>query len=301
MNTTPKISVIVPVYNTEKYLRRCIDSILSQTFTDFELLLIDDGSKDSSGAICDEYAAKDNRVRVFHKENGGVSSARNLGLDNATGEWIAFVDSDDYVLPSYLATYVEISSENVDLCIVGIIPDYSISSDYKITKTSFDYRGDVKDAMLLLNDCQMTGVLFNKLLKKSIIEEYKIRLNESFKFKEDEEFLFRYMTNIKTVIATIKETYIYIVPNWNKYNNIQNLPTNISMYDSVVKIYRGDTNIVTDFYQVLLYNEVLADIRANGCKNIRMLIKAFDTLGWRIFRPAPFKAICNKIFNFIRK
>lgn len=84
----PKISVIVPVYNTEKYLHRCVDSILAQTFTDFELLLIDDGSTDSSGAICDEYAQKDSRVRVFHKENGGASSARNLGLDNATGEWI---------------------------------------------------------------------------------------------------------------------------------------------------------------------------------------------------------------------
>ena len=110
MNITPKISVIVPVYNAEKYLHRCIDSILSQTFTDFELLLIDDGSKDGSGAICDEYAAKDNRVRVFHKENGGVSSARNLGLDNACGEWVTFVDADDYVRPSYLATYIEIST-----------------------------------------------------------------------------------------------------------------------------------------------------------------------------------------------
>ena len=93
---TPKISVIVPVYNVEKYLPRCIDSILSQTFTDFELLLIDDGSPDNCGKICDEYAAKDSRVRVFHKPNGGVSSARNLGLDNARGEWIAFIDSDDF-------------------------------------------------------------------------------------------------------------------------------------------------------------------------------------------------------------
>ena len=98
----PKISVIVPVYNTEKYLRRCIDSVLAQTYQDFELLLIDDGSKDSSGAICDEYAEKDTRVRVFHKENGGVSSARNLGLDNAKGEWVTFIDSDDYFLPKGL-------------------------------------------------------------------------------------------------------------------------------------------------------------------------------------------------------
>ena len=91
------ISIIVPVYNTEKYLRRCIDSVLAQTYQDFELLLIDDGSKDSSGAICDEYAAQDARVRVFHKENGGVSSARNVGLDNARGEWITFVDADDWI------------------------------------------------------------------------------------------------------------------------------------------------------------------------------------------------------------
>ena len=99
----PKISVIAPVYNVEKYLPRCIDSILAQTFTDFELLLIDDGSKDHSREICDEYAKKDSRIRVFHKENGGVSSARNLGLDNVKGEWITFVDSDDYLKMEFLS------------------------------------------------------------------------------------------------------------------------------------------------------------------------------------------------------
>ena len=92
----PLISVIVPVHNAEKYLCRCIDSILAQTFTNFEVLLIDDGSSDRSGSICDEYAASDQRIRTFHKENGGVSSARNLGLDSAIGEWIVFVDADDY-------------------------------------------------------------------------------------------------------------------------------------------------------------------------------------------------------------
>ena len=100
--TTPKISVIVPVYKTEAYLHRCVDSILAQTFQDFEVLLIDDGSPDRSGEICDVYAQKDRRVRVFHKENGGVSSARNCGLDNAKGEWICFVDSDDFLDTTYL-------------------------------------------------------------------------------------------------------------------------------------------------------------------------------------------------------
>ena len=95
--SNPKISVIIPVYNAESTLRRCVDSVLAQTFPDFECLLINDGSEDKSGEICDEYAIRDSRVRVFHKGNGGVSSARNVGLDNATGEWIAFVDSDDWV------------------------------------------------------------------------------------------------------------------------------------------------------------------------------------------------------------
>lgn len=98
----PKISVIVPVYKAEKYLHRCVDSILAQTFTDFEVLLIDDGSPDRSGEICDEYAKKDARVRVFHKENGGVSSARNMGIEKAKGEWLMFVDSDDMLTPQAL-------------------------------------------------------------------------------------------------------------------------------------------------------------------------------------------------------
>jgi glycosyltransferase involved in cell wall biosynthesis len=98
----PVFSIIVPVYNAEKYLSRCIDSILSQTLTDFELLLIDDGSSDNSGAICEEYARNDSRINVFYKKNGGVSSARNLGIDKAQGEWVTFVDSDDWLADNFL-------------------------------------------------------------------------------------------------------------------------------------------------------------------------------------------------------
>ena len=107
----PKISLIVPVYNVEKYLNRCVDSILSQDFTDFEILLIDDGSMDKSGKICDEYAKIDTRVRVFHKVNGGVSSARNLGLDYAKGQWIGFCDSDDYVKKDFLKTFFTLGDD----------------------------------------------------------------------------------------------------------------------------------------------------------------------------------------------
>lgn len=113
------ISVIVPVYNTEQYLPRCIESILSQSFTDFELLLIDDGSTDGSGKICDAYAEKDNRIRVFHKENGGVSSARNMGLDEAKGEWVYFVDSDDELLHDGLQVLFDNTNKEVDVVLAG--------------------------------------------------------------------------------------------------------------------------------------------------------------------------------------
>ena len=100
------ISVIVPVYKVEKYIHRCVDSVLNQTFTDFELILVDDGSPDNCGAICDEYALKDNRIHVIHKENGGLSDARNAGIDwafaNSNSEWITFIDSDDWIHPKYL-------------------------------------------------------------------------------------------------------------------------------------------------------------------------------------------------------
>lgn len=107
----PRVSIIVPVYNTEKYLPCCINSILTQTFTDFELLLIDDGSKDNSGKICDEYAVIDKRVRVFHKNNEGASIARNLGIKKSKGKFLVFVDSDDYIASDYIQTFCEILSK----------------------------------------------------------------------------------------------------------------------------------------------------------------------------------------------
>ena len=115
------ISVIVPVYKVEKYIHRCIDSILAQTFTDFELILVDDGSPDCCGSICDEYAKKDSRVTVIHKKNGGLSDARNAGLDFAMGDYILFVDSDDYIDADLLEqTYSAASSEAPELCTISL-------------------------------------------------------------------------------------------------------------------------------------------------------------------------------------
>ena len=128
----PQISVIVPVYNVEPYLRQCVDSILNQTFTDFELLLVDDGSTDRSGAICDEYASLDARVKVFHTTNRGVSAARNLGIDKASAEWITFVDSDDWVEKSYLANFEKYSKDNYLILIQRYTMDYSFQENKQI-------------------------------------------------------------------------------------------------------------------------------------------------------------------------
>jgi glycosyltransferase involved in cell wall biosynthesis len=121
MKNMKLISVIVPVYNVENYIRECIDSILAQTFHSFELLLIDDGSTDESGRICDEYKTIDSRIHVIHKENGGLSSARNRGLDESKGEYICFIDSDDAVKVDYLdKLYCEIENNNVDMVVCDI-------------------------------------------------------------------------------------------------------------------------------------------------------------------------------------
>lgn len=118
----PKISIIVPIYNVEKYLQKCVDSILCQTYKNLEIILVNDGSPDNCPAICDEYAKKDKRIKVIHKQNGGVSSARNAGLDVATGKYVQFVDSDDWVEPEYSKTMINLIEENnCDLGICGYI------------------------------------------------------------------------------------------------------------------------------------------------------------------------------------
>lgn len=295
------ISVIVPVYNTEKYLDRCIQSILSQIYTDFELLLIDDGSTDSSGVICDRYAELDSRVRVFHKKNGGASSARNMGLDNARGEFIGFVDADDYVLPEFLSNFIDISNGE-DILIQGIIPDYSISSEYIIKKASIDYSGNIQDWLIDLSGCgcEMFGALWNKLFKRSIIVSNKLRLNETISFLEDEEFLLRYLTLSKTVCSISKSGYVYLVPNWEKYNGAENLPVINSMYRSVVLIFES-ANLVTDFYQTQLLEEWLSVFRKNSSSAIKFTPELCMSLGRRMFRIAPLKAVFQKIFSFVRK
>ena len=176
-----KISVIVPVYNVEKFIKRCLDSIINQTTKDLEIILVNDGSTDNSGKICDEYAKLDNRITVIHKENGGISSARNIGLDVATGEWIAFVDSDDYIEKDmYEVLYKTAIEKNVDICACFfkyLTVDNKIL--FNLTQEQLDMNGkyNSKEFLeLIYKDEYMNGICvatWNKIYKKNIFTRYR--------------------------------------------------------------------------------------------------------------------------------
>lgn len=200
------ISIIVPVYNVEKYLRYCIDSILSQTFTDFELLLIDDGSKDKSGEICDEYAKKDNRIKVYHKENGGVSSARNLGLNKANGEWVCFIDSDDIVLNTYLKNMVDAISNDNSM----ILSNYR-GENMAVSKVKLDNVTLYKDEIVkyfIKNRVLDLSAPYSKLYKVETIRKYSISFPEGIQMGEDAIFIIRYLNRTSSVAVIDKCDYI---------------------------------------------------------------------------------------------
>lgn len=195
------ISIIIPVYNTEKALRRCLNSILAQTMTDYECLLIDDGSTDSSGRICDEYASKDNRFRVFHKENGGVSSARNLGLDNAKGGWISFVDSDDTVDESFLGSLYNFGSGSLKISNFNGDGHKDYSEEYSNVETSL--------VITKLLDCNLVWTPWGKLFSSAIINEHNLRFDTKLRLGEDTVFCWEYLSYCPDVTVLAFNLYNY--------------------------------------------------------------------------------------------
>lgn len=199
------ISVIVPVYNAEKTLRQCVDSILRQEYRDIELLLIDDGSEDISPEICDEYAKKDNRVVAFHKSNGGVSSARNLGLDNARGQWITFVDSDDYITNGF---FDGIDRNEDDLLIVPYIWSRNGNDSKDERLSQFDIV-EKKEMKFFLNSFLTTAIFRGpcaKFYKRELLED--IRFDESMKVAEDACFVHQYMLKCQQLLCLHNGRYV---------------------------------------------------------------------------------------------
>lgn len=214
-----KYSIIVPVYNVESVLPRCIDSILAQTFSDFELILIDDGSPDRCGIICDEYAKKDTRIKVIHQENQGVSCARNNGLDAAEGKYIVFIDSDDFIYPDYLE---HLSQPPQDLVVSGQIT-YNPSFKVEAEITAFpilSYIGSETNQIAFLKQwysIQVTGKRFTR----HIINRNQIYFDPTISYGEDSIFLAQYLLAVSDIAFVPHSAYCFCkseTPSLSKLN-----------------------------------------------------------------------------------
>ena len=251
-----KISIIVPVYQVEKYIRQCIDSILAQTFTDFELILVDDGSKDNSGKICDEYAEKDKRIRVIHKENDGLSDARNKGLDNASGNYFMFVDSDDYIAPNMAeCLYKKISEAKADIAACNY--RYVFEDGKKDFST--ENKAEVINANEIFynrkNECNygFWTIACNKLYKREKFKSLRFRFG---KYHEDEFWANDiYQMDIKAV--TISESLYYYRQRGNSImgnKNIRKCFDIIEAFEERINVYLNEEKYSDQAYKVLIYS-----------------------------------------------
>ena len=202
-------SIIIPVYNAESTLRRCLDSIVNRSFSDYELLLINDGSTDGSDAICREYAYKYKQIRYFSKENGGVSSARNIGLEQSHGEYILFVDSDDYVSENYFAAVSKAMYNTPDLLMFGC-RKFGVNTSERDTGTFYE-NTEIGTAERISSAMRqyLFSSLWNKAFKRQLIEQNNLRFENDLSIGEDQTFIFTYAMHIKS-IASI-EDHLYNV------------------------------------------------------------------------------------------
>lgn len=247
------ISVIVPVYNVDSYLQRCLDSLLNQTYEKLEILLIDDGSKDESPSICDAYAEKDSRIRVIHKENGGLSSARNTGLKMAQGDYIAFVDSDDYLkkdMYEYLMKGIEKYDADISVCQRIMVKNGKETPCDRENDEVYDTETAVKK---LLNEDIMNAV-WNKLYKREITEGIEFPVGRNY---ESTAVTFQYITRAKKVVNLKKSKYYYLMRDGSIVHekNIKNRSdwclSHIDRYNELMKVYpKYRYHVLNDFYYV---------------------------------------------------
>lgn len=208
-----KFSIILPIYNVEKYLRPCIESILTQSFTDYEIILVDDGSKDSSPQICDEYAAFDNRVKVIHKSNGGQADARNVGLDTASGDYICYVDSDDYLIDS---TVLQLLAEKVkgNPDIVHYKFKEWFESDGHVADCKFNYnvltegRSVAEIYCDLIDNDAYYNSAWSKIIRRNLLIDNNIRFEKGI-VGEDNEWYYHVVMVAKSLVLVDKPLYVY--------------------------------------------------------------------------------------------
>lgn len=236
----PKVSIIIPIYNAEENLNRCIDSVLKQDFEDFELILMNDGSRDSSGEICDRYAGMDSRVHVIHKENSGVSDTRNQAISIARGEYLQFLDSDDWITPDATGLLVRTAQEHD--C------DMVISDFYRVIGERLSHKGDIQEDGLLTREefalCMMEkpadfyyGVLWNKLYRREIIEKHALGMDKDISWCEDFIFNMEYIRHVRNVYALRVPIYYYVKTPGSLVSQGTSLTKTVRMKRTVFKCY----------------------------------------------------------------
>ena len=245
----PTVSIIVPVYNAENTIPRCIESILNQEYSDFELLLVNDGSTDGSGAVCDAYAARDARVRVIHKENTGVSDTRNTALDQARGTYLQFLDSDDWITPDATSSLVR-AAESAQC-------DLVVSDFYRVVGERVSQKGDIDDdgvmtreeyaAHMMENPADFYyGVLWNKLYRRSIVEAHHLRMDPEISWCEDFMFNLEYIRYAETFRALQVPIYYYVKTKGSLANQSLTISKTVKMKLTVFEYYQRFFKSVLD-------------------------------------------------------
>lgn len=237
------VSVIVPVYNVEKYLPACIESVINQTYSEWELLLVDDGSTDNSGKICDEYAQKDKRIKVFHKENGGVSSARNLGLDNMEGNFCITLDSDDLIHPKLLEDAVKIVMDTQsDVVIFGyekVNEDFSFIYNHQTpNKIEFDILSTDEVINEILIGGRFRMLACNKLYRKELWENIRYPIGR--KYGDDTSVTYQLMSRCSKA-AYISNTYYY-------YRNVENSALHTEISEQNLQLFDSYSEMLDFFH-----------------------------------------------------
>lgn len=236
-----KVSVIVPVYKAEAYLHKCIESLLAQTLSDFELILVDDGSPDKSGMLCDEYAIKDSRIKVIHKHNAGVSAARQDGLDVAQGEYVIHADPDDWVEPTMLEDlYNKAIDENADM----VICDFYTNSGN--TQTYRKQQPTALDHITVMNELfqQLHGSCWNKLVRRTCFIKYAVRFTPWLSFCED-LCLNTELLKFNVKVAYMPKAYYHYVTDVNSNSLVKKVTRETLKYD--LKVYDLLDNITNGF------------------------------------------------------
>lgn len=279
----PLFSIIVPVYNVEKCISRCIDSILSQTYENWILILVDDGSPDKSGEICERYSQQDSRIRVYHKSNGGVSSARNYGIEYAEGDAILFVDSDDELLPSYIESFID-SNIDIDHSLIfqGCIC-YSNKSKREWRCPDRVYEKDsFSDA---INDLELFkhGGPYCKLYSLKVIKENRIRFNENLENYEDLIFFLEYITLIDSLIFSSCLGYIYHVQEGGLHLKLSTYSSERLLLDSYINkisVYSDASDNIKAYSLVFLIRVIKSLHREKGVNEIIKVTRDYKKILW---------------------